>query len=194
MTLPKPWNVCKSRVGEKEIFLFTYAVANNDHREERYIFEKTVVIKSSREIQYDIYSTPVNVEGTKLPRFLEDVNIIPDILKSFKNMRVCKGIAGVVTGNTASKSYIGTDRRHKDCTLLSINRERCFVCRQLTKTLSQKSRRLEKWKIQHGISSPSDTVDQVKLKVLQQKLKLRTKTIYRLKRRLELLTGSSTEQ
>ncbi|XP_024878830.1 uncharacterized protein LOC112459099 isoform X2 [Temnothorax curvispinosus] len=131
LELPKPWNVCKLTMEKEEVFLFTYVVTANDRGTEKHIFEKTLIITSSREIKYEIYMTPADITGTKLPRVLNNISMLPDILQKFKDMRVCKGITSIglecVPENTSLKVCAGADWRHADCKMLSKNREVQFL-------------------------------------------------------------------
>ena len=42
--------------------------------------------------KYEVHSTPVIVDGIKLPKILDDIKSLPELLKKFKDTLVCKGI------------------------------------------------------------------------------------------------------
>ena len=142
LSLPKPWNVGTHKSESEDSLIFTYVVENNVDDINKHVFEKTVLINSKRKINYEIYSTPVSIDNVKLPRVLEDVLQIPNILKNFKNMKICKGfkyndfksisLEGVVKNSLSNHWF------HKECALLSLNYDRCFNCKKYSNNLYKK--------------------------------------------------------
>lgn len=157
------------------MLIFTYAVKHEDSGMEKHVFEESIIVKASRQITYECYSTPVDIQENIVPRTLHKISMLPDILKKFKDLRMCKGITTVDTkflsGNVDLKSCIGTDSRHKDCSLISINYERCSTCRKYSKTLAQKVKRM-KIKDTQRVSACTNPLDRMKLKSLQKKIEI----------------------
>ncbi|XP_033216889.1 uncharacterized protein LOC117172786 [Belonocnema kinseyi] len=145
--VPKPWGFSKSFIEEEETLLFTCVTSVNDNGMKKHVLEKCLVITADREIKYEVHSTPVDVDKKKLPTVLHDIKSLPELLKKFKDMRICKGVRLTdVPQNSILQNSLITEWHHADCKILSINYERCLVCRRVTKSSSQKARRLKKLK------------------------------------------------
>ena len=159
--------------GEEEVLLFTYAVLSSDNKEEKYLYEKTLIIKNSREIIYQVFSTQADVSKTNFPRFLHKVSILPDILKKFKDVRICKGIRSIdinfVSTSLPLQRCVSGDWRHDGCSMISINSERCTACKKYSKVLSQRNRRAKSKKNFQRFSRPATEFDQMKLKALKKR-------------------------
>ena len=165
---------------------------------EKNLFEKTVIIKSSGEIVYEIFFK--NSEYSRnATTTLENFKLLPTILKKFKDFRICKGVSDripVLSHSSILKTCTGTDFRHTDCFLLSFNSERCQKCKVYCKSLK---RSLKKAKLQNFAQCVSQMksktlAEQIKLKAMQQKLKVAAKKSRRLKHELFLLKNSIAEQ
>nr|XP_034196445.1 uncharacterized protein LOC117611986 [Osmia lignaria] len=196
--LPKPWNVNKLPNGSEETLLFTCIVQNEEYGIQKHILEKAVIIKASREITYEVYSTPVDVSCAKLPTFLKEISRLPEILKKFKDLRICQGIMPVdidyVQDKADFRKDIYSNLRHKDCSILSINSKRCAVCKKSSKTLSQKVKRIRNRKNIQRIFNSVNLLDQMKFKALKKKIKFRAAKTYCLKKRYKSLTDSLQNQ
>ncbi|KZC04639.1 hypothetical protein WN55_00714 [Dufourea novaeangliae] len=199
MKVPKPWNVNKLMNGLEETLLFTCIVQTNECGIQKHVLEKAVIIKASREIVYEAHSTPVDVSGTKLPKILTVVSVLPDILKKFRDFRICEGIVTDISldytqDNTDLKRDIYSNLRHKNCSVLSINRKRCTACNRYSKGLFQRIRRMKNRKSIQRITNSVRLLDDMKLKALKNKMKFRAVNVSRVKSRYQLLKDSLENQ
>ena len=151
----------------------------------RHIFEKSVIMNADGNIQYEVYSLPVNVEKICLPKIIHDIDSISQILQNFKNMPLCRGINSanlcfIPCKNVFKSSFISEVCRHSNCELLSQNNSRCIFCQRLRKSLHQREKRLSK--IRKGIlPNIPDSVHQYKLNAMRKKFNSQRRQANRLK-------------
>ena len=81
LNLSKPWALQKSHIQNEEVLLFTYVVENRHDEKARHIFEKTVIVKSSKEIIYEVFSTVVDVPESKLLKTLTNIKYSTRIIE-----------------------------------------------------------------------------------------------------------------
>ena len=188
LTVPKPWNIGNCKVKDKEALTFSYAVNVNDSGKEKHIFEKSVIITSSREIFYEIYMPAVDVTQlqSKLPNRLSRIFSLPEILKKFKDIRICKGITTSILPieNSNLKNCIDTHWRHAKCSLLSINSEKCKVCKKYSNTLAQKQRRMKKQTTFQRIFSCTNPLERMRLTAMRKQVKSKNEKTKRLKKKI----------
>nr|XP_003707093.1 PREDICTED: uncharacterized protein LOC100877676 isoform X1 [Megachile rotundata] len=193
MKLPKPWNANKLIKASEETLLLSCIVQIDEYGIQKHVLEKAVTIKASREMIYEIYSTPVDITPAKLPKFLKMISTLPEILKKFKDLRTCEGIMTVdldyVQNQGDFKRDIYSNLRHKDCSVLSIHSKRCIACKKASKILSQKVKRIKDKQNMQRISNSANPLEQMKLKALKKKLKFRAAETYRSKKRFQVLTN-----
>jgi len=111
------------------------------------VIARAVAITAARKIMYEIHSLSVDESIAKLPKFLNNILMIPDILMKFLNLRVCKGVTGLNNQNSYEKCIIQdnfSNLRHVKCTVLSISRERCNFCQKKNKVIAQRAKRAAK--------------------------------------------------
>ena len=119
---------------------------------------------------------PISVTEEKLPQVLNYFKMLPEILKKFKDMNICKGISGIVPLNSQSvvaKTYTGTDLRHNNCALLSFNSERCRKCKIYCSSFIKTAKRINHRKTVLRVSSSMNATHQIT--ALRRKVKARSK-------------------
>ena len=197
MTVPKPWYVSDSACQDKDGLAFTYLLETEVCGVKKHITEKAVLLNKSRELIYEIYGTPLTCAHPKLPSRLEAISSLPDILKSFKNMRICEGIEVkdffvLQIGQVISNG--GNNWRHQDCTLLSINRLRCNCCKKYNKFFQQKLSRIKNKKKIKRVSGITNPVDRIKLIAMQKKMKAQVRKNRSLQMRINNLKEELSNQ
>ncbi|XP_017881577.1 uncharacterized protein LOC108625802 isoform X2 [Ceratina calcarata] len=195
--LPKPWGLQKSVIGKEEVLIFTYVVESTDSGIQTHIFEKSVLIKSSREIIYEVFSRKVNVSESKLPKILNDFKILPEILKKFKDFKICKGVPDTIPNffqTSVSRTVTGMDIRHKDCSLLSYNCEKCRSCKVYSTSIARSLKQSKQKKEVIRVSSSKNATEQCKIKALRNKIKRQQEHRRRLKFKLSLLTDAIADR
>ena len=171
IVVPKPWNVCKCTFEKEDVLSFTYLKETEDCGIQKHILEKAVFITKSGEITYEVYSVPIDITKTKLPERLVDHSLLPEILKNFKDVRLCKGI-------TVNNSFFSSDSimknganmwQHKNCTIISVNKERCSACKNYNKNFVQKMSRMMKRNSVQRVSAIKNPLDRVQFAAMQKK-------------------------
>ncbi|XP_051159622.1 uncharacterized protein LOC127285741 [Leptopilina boulardi] len=189
--IPKPWSVLKSQTGKEESLLFVCFV--NKENVKTHTFEKVVVMSKNRELQYEVHSNTVNAEMFELPKKVDNVKNLPQILQGFKKFCACEGInindVDCTSNLLNCNNYNLSGCRSKNCSLLSLNYSKCRDCKKLSKLLSQQKRRLKKLSNNEEIKKLKPS-SQIKLKALQRKNQRRRKELIRLKYRLHVLEKS----
>lgn len=67
---------------------------------------------------------------------LTDINMLPSILRKFKDVRICKGVSSEKLNTFKEIAQIETNEQmwhHQNCTVISLNYERCRACKKLSK-------------------------------------------------------------
>lgn len=205
INVEKPWNI-NLIVNDKKKLLFNYVISIANGNTCKHIFEKCVIITADRKVQYEVYSKPVNISDyPSLPNFLDDIKNIPEILKIFQRMLICRGIGKLedissdsriqeVISKSTENFYSGHVLRDKNCSLLYSKSVRCDSCQKLRNLLAQKERRFKKIDALEGPQYSTEGILNHKLRLLRQKLSRQRRLKNRLKCRLQLLKDNINKQ
>ena len=178
INLIKTWNAGRAVIGNEECFILLYVIERVVSEKTTHVMKKAVMITKSRKIIYEVHGSPCDVDRYKLPIVLNDIRMLPDILKRFKDYRICKGVKtfdfNFLTGPT--KNVYSQPWRTDNCTLLSLNRDRCPACQKQTRTLPALNYRKNKTKKFQRISRPLNPVDQNR-QILKKRVQLLEKAV-----------------
>ncbi|OXU31193.1 hypothetical protein TSAR_001654 [Trichomalopsis sarcophagae] len=128
---PKSWSVTEFTNETKNrciVFFNIHVIKENDTLIS--VMKKSLIIDKGAIMNYSVHGLPVDIQGTILPKILDNTKKLLSILHIFDKMQVCEGLGNDL--NILQTDFVFKDScrywRHKHCKIVLIKATRCSVC------------------------------------------------------------------
>lgn len=128
---PKSWSVTEFTNETKDRYIMFFNVhVIKENNTLISVMKKSLIIDKGATMNYSVHGLPVDIEGTILPKILDNTKKLLSILHIFDKMQVCEGLGDDL--NILQTDFVFKDNcrywRHKHCKIVLIKATRCPVC------------------------------------------------------------------